>query len=57
MTPPPITIKSSGTAGRDRAPVDEIITFSSKASPGNELTSLPVAMITFLAEICYLLPF
>ena len=57
MTPPPITIKSSGTVGRDRAPVDEIITFSSKASPGNELASLPVAMITFLAEICYLLPF
>jgi hypothetical protein len=37
--------------------VEEIITFSSNVSPGNELASLPVAIMTFLAEICYLPPF
>ena len=51
-----MTIKSFGTFGSDKAPVDEMITFSSKVSPGNELASLPVAMMMFLAVICSLFP-
>ena len=51
ITPPPITIKSFGTFASDKAPVDEMITFSSNYNPGNGLTSLPVAIIKFLAVI------
>lgn len=56
MTPPPMTIKSFGTLGRDKAPVEEMITFSSYSSPGNGLASLPVAMMMFFAVICYCFP-
>lgn len=49
MTPPPITIISLGIFERDKAPVEEIITFSSKGRPGKGMGSLPVAKMMFLA--------
>jgi hypothetical protein len=51
MTPPPMTRSVSGTLGRERAPVELIMIFSSKGRPGNALASLPVAIMNFLASI------
>jgi hypothetical protein len=56
MTPPPMTIKSFGTFWNARAPVDDTIIFSSNGRPGKGLASLPVAMMMFLAVICYDFP-
>lgn len=57
ITPPPITTMVSGIFSRERAPVEEIITFSSNSSPGKGEGSDPVAMITFLEEIYLDSPF
>jgi len=56
MTPPPTTINYLGIFGKDKAPVELIITFSSNGSPGNALGSLPVAIIVLAAWIVYELP-
>ena len=42
MYPPPTIIIFLGTASKERAPVDEIIIFSSKSIPGIEIGSEPV---------------
>ena len=47
MYPPPITANVLGTFLSDKAPVDEIILFSSISIPGNEATSDPVAITIF----------
>jgi len=48
-------IISLGTLGRLNAPVEDIITFSSKGRPGNYIASDPVLIITFLV-VTVLLP-
>lgn len=49
MTPPPITTSDLGILGKERAPVELMITFSSKSNPGNGVASDPVAMRIFFA--------
>ena len=49
MYPPPITANFLGTLLSDKAPVDEIIFFSSIVIPGIEATDDPVAITIFLA--------
>ena len=51
MTPAPMMIISGGTASRDKAPVEEMIFFSSISIPGKGVTSDPVAMRMFLVLI------
>jgi len=48
-------IISLGTLGRLNAPVEDIITFSSKGRPGNYIASDPVLIIIFLV-VTVLLP-
>jgi len=47
-----MTTKSLGTLGKDKAPVELTIIFSSKDNPGKLVASLPVAIIVLLAVIC-----
>ena len=58
MTPAPMTTRRLGTASRERAPVDEMIVFSSMGMepPGNGVTSEPVARIMRLALMLLLPP-
>jgi hypothetical protein len=51
MTPPPITARVPGTFSKSSAPVELTMYFSSMVMPGRLITSLPVAMIIFLAVI------
>mmetsp|Transcript_18839 Transcript_18839/g.47866 ORF Transcript_18839/g.47866 Transcript_18839/m.47866 type:complete len:313 (-) Transcript_18839:260-1198(-) len=51
ITPPPITIKFSGTLSRARAPVELTTVFSSKGRKGSSMGSEPVASMTFLVLI------
>jgi len=56
MTPPPITAKDSGTFSKSSAPVELTIYFSSISMPGRETTSLPVAIMIFLAVMVSVTP-
>ena len=56
MTPPPMTIRSLGILGSERAPVELIMIFSSKGRLGKGVGSDPVAMMVFLAVIVSLFP-
>ena len=49
MYPPPITSSDFGTFGRDKAPVEETICFSSTGIFGISIEVEPVAIIKFLA--------
>jgi hypothetical protein len=51
-----MTTRSLGTLGRERAPVELMMIFSSKGSPGKLVASLPVAMIVFLTLTVSVLP-
>ena len=48
--------RSFGTFGRESAPVELIIIFSSNGRPGKLVGSLPVAIIVFFAVIVSLPP-
>mmetsp|Transcript_74202 Transcript_74202/g.119750 ORF Transcript_74202/g.119750 Transcript_74202/m.119750 type:complete len:203 (+) Transcript_74202:567-1175(+) len=53
MTPPPITVRRSGTFSSFRAPVLETIVFSSSSMFGKLITSEPVASMMFLLSIVW----
>ena len=56
ITPPPTTMSFFGTSLSSRPPVEETILSSSMSTPGNGITSEPVAMTMFLVLISVTAP-